>query len=62
MLGGAVGTIAPGLWPDATGGPGAYALVGMGAVVGATTHAPITTRRQDCNRAYRGAQGTAGSG
>lgn len=42
MLGGAVGTIAHGVWPDATGGAGAYALVGMGAVVGATTHAPIT--------------------
>lgn len=42
MLGGAVGTLAHGLWPDTTGGPGAYALVGMGAVVGATTHAPIT--------------------
>jgi len=42
MLGGAVGTLAHQLWPDATGGAGAYALVGMGAVVGATTHAPIT--------------------
>jgi len=42
MLGGAVGTLAHSLWPASTGGPGAYALVGMGAVVGATTHAPIT--------------------
>ncbi len=30
------------LWPDASGNPGAYALVGMGAVVAAGTHAPIT--------------------
>ena len=30
------------LWPDATAPPGAYALVGMAAVVGAATHAPIT--------------------
>ncbi len=42
MLGGAVGTVVHGLWPQATGSPGAYALVGMGAVVGAATHAPIT--------------------
>lgn len=42
MLGGAIGMVAHGMWPEATGGPGAYALVGMGAVVGATTHAPIT--------------------
>ena len=42
MLGGAVGTVVHGMWPQATGSPGAYALVGMGAVVGAATHAPIT--------------------
>lgn len=42
MLGGAVGTVIDIAWPTATGGVGAYALVGMGAVVGATTHAPIT--------------------
>ena len=42
MLGGAVGTIAHTLWPAATGTPGAYALVGMGAVVAGATHAPIT--------------------
>ena len=42
MLGGAVGTVVHAMWPGATGGPGAYALVGMGAVVAAATHAPIT--------------------
>ena len=41
-LGGAVGTVVHYLWPEASGGPGAYALVGMGAVVAAGTHAPIT--------------------
>jgi CIC family chloride channel protein len=42
MLGGAVGRVAHAVWPDGTGSPGAYALVGMGAVVAAGTHAPIT--------------------
>ncbi|MFQ5551215.1 MAG: chloride channel protein [Gemmatimonadales bacterium] len=42
MLGGAIGTMIHGLWPASTAGPGAYALVGMGAVVAAGTHAPIT--------------------
>ena len=42
MLGGAVGTVVHLLWPLSTAGPGAYALVGMGAVVAAGTHAPIT--------------------
>jgi len=42
MLGGAVGALVHTIWPDATGTPGAYALVGMGAVVAAGTHAPIT--------------------
>ncbi|HSG81850.1 MAG TPA: chloride channel protein, partial [Gemmatimonadota bacterium] len=42
MLGGAVGTVVHQLWPTATAGTGAYALVGMGAVVAAGTHAPIT--------------------
>ena len=42
MTGGAVGTVVHNLWPDLTGGPGAYALVGMGAVVAAGTNAPIT--------------------
>jgi CIC family chloride channel protein len=42
MTGGAVGTVAHGLFPSLTATSGAYALVGMGAVVAATTHAPIT--------------------
>jgi CIC family chloride channel protein len=42
MLGGAVGTVVHGVWPAHTAEPGAYALVGMGAVVAAGTHAPIT--------------------
>ena len=42
MAGGAFGTLVHGIWPEGTAGPGAYALVGMVAVVGATTHAPIT--------------------
>ncbi len=42
MLGGAVGVAAANAFPDAGIQPGAYALVGMGAVVAATTRAPIT--------------------
>jgi len=42
MVGGGLGTIVHTIWPDSTGGAGAYALVGMAAVVGGTTHAPIT--------------------
>ncbi len=42
MVGGAVGTVVNLIWPESTAGAGAYALVGMAAVVGATTHAPIT--------------------
>jgi CIC family chloride channel protein len=42
MLGGSVGTVVNHFWPESTAGPGAYALVGMGAVVAAGTHAPIT--------------------
>lgn len=42
MLGGAVGTVVHTFWPTGAAGAGAYALVGMGAVVGAATHAPIT--------------------
>lgn len=42
MAGGLVGSAAHGWFPDATGSPGAYALVGMGAVVAATSHAPIS--------------------
>ncbi|MCK5795581.1 MAG: chloride channel protein [Deltaproteobacteria bacterium] len=42
-LGGAFGGIASRLMPSGVmASPSAYALVGMGAVVGATTHAPLT--------------------
>ena len=41
-LGAAWGTAAHTLFPDWTATAGAYALVGMGAMVAATTHAPIT--------------------
>jgi CIC family chloride channel protein len=42
MLGGAYGHVVHGLFPTLTGAAGAYALVGMGAVVAGTTHAPLT--------------------
>ncbi len=42
MLGSFVGLQAGSLYPELTANPGAYALVGMGAVVAAATHAPIT--------------------
>ncbi|NNL65209.1 MAG: chloride channel protein, partial [Myxococcales bacterium] len=42
MTGGFFGGIIHQWFPDATAGSGAYALVTMGAVVSATTHAPIT--------------------
>ena len=41
-LGGAWGRAVHAAFPAHTAGPGAYALVGMGAVVAASTHAPIT--------------------
>ncbi len=41
-LGAAWGRFAHDLFPAWTASPGAYALVGMGAVVSAATHAPIT--------------------
>ncbi len=41
-LGGAVGTAVAQWAPFPNGGPGAYALVGMGALVAATSHAPLT--------------------
>ncbi len=41
MLGGAVGTVA-GMGMEGVATPGAYALVGMGAVVAGTTHGPIS--------------------
>lgn len=42
MLGSLVGQQANLLYPDITADPGAYAMVGMGAVVAGTTHAPIS--------------------
>lgn len=42
LLGAAWGTAAHRLLPEMTALPGAYALVGMGALVAGTTHAPIT--------------------
>jgi CIC family chloride channel protein len=41
-LGALVGTGAHAVFPTATAGPHAYALVGMGAFLAATTHAPLT--------------------
>ncbi len=41
MLGGAFGSAVHALFPSVTANPGAYAIVGMGAVVAGTTHAPI---------------------
>lgn len=40
--GGIVGLLAQSVAPDVTGPVGAYALVGMGAVVAGATHAPLT--------------------
>ena len=42
MTGGLFGNIVHKLFPAITAGSGAYALVAMSAVVGASTHAPIT--------------------
>ena len=42
MAGGAMGCLVHGVFPEVTAPPGAYALVGMGAVFAASTHAPIT--------------------
>jgi CIC family chloride channel protein len=41
-MGGIAGNLLHHVFPHATGGPGSYALVGMGALLAATTHAPIT--------------------
>jgi CIC family chloride channel protein len=41
-LGGAFGAAARFVFPGSTAQPGAYALVGMGAMVAAATHAPLT--------------------
>ncbi|MFQ5748665.1 MAG: chloride channel protein, partial [Planctomycetota bacterium] len=42
MVGGEIGLLMNHIFPGAVGSPGAYALVGMGAVVSSATHAPIT--------------------
>lgn len=41
-LGGSLGVLVHSLYPALTASPGAYALVGMGAVVAGTTQAPMT--------------------
>jgi CIC family chloride channel protein len=43
MLGGAVGTVAHHFFPASTALPGAYALVGMGAVFAGVVRAPMTS-------------------
>src|SRR5208337_2289326 len=43
MLGGTVGTVAHRLLPTYTATPGAYALVGMGAVFAGIVRAPMTS-------------------
>jgi chloride channel protein, CIC family len=43
MLGGALGSTAHALFPDVTGSPGAYALVGMGAAFAGIVRAPMTS-------------------
>lgn len=42
MAGGFFGGVVHDLFPATTGSPGAYSIVGMGAVVGATTHGPLS--------------------
>lgn len=42
MTGGAFGYLMQAFFPQVTAVPGAYSLVGMGAMVSATTHGPIT--------------------
>jgi chloride channel protein, CIC family len=42
MAGGFFGLMVHSLWPSVTASPGAYSLVGMGAVMSATTHGPLT--------------------
>ena len=42
MAGGFFGTVVHDLFPSVTASPGAYSIVGMGAVVSATTHGPLT--------------------
>lgn len=42
MAGGFFGSVAHSLFPNITATPGAYGIVGMGAIVSATTHGPLT--------------------
>ncbi len=42
MTGGLFGVIVHSLLPSITASPGAYGIVGMGAIVSATTHGPLT--------------------
>jgi len=42
MLGGSFGAVVHGMFPSITATKGAYALVGMGAVLAAAAHAPLT--------------------
>ena len=42
MIGGSFGSFVHKLLPDITAGPGAYASVGIGAFLAASTHAPLT--------------------
>ncbi len=42
MIGGTFGSIVHNLFPNMTAGPGAYASVGIGAFLAASTHAPMT--------------------
>lgn len=42
MIGGCFGHVAHGLLPNVTATPGAYATVGIGAFLAASTHAPMT--------------------
>ncbi|MGD8262921.1 MAG: chloride channel protein [Desulfobacterales bacterium] len=41
MAGGFFGAVVQNLFPNVTASPGAYSIVGMGAVVSATTHGPL---------------------
>ena len=43
ILGGIVGTVANGLWPEVAPNPGAYAIVGMAAVFSGAARAPIAS-------------------
>jgi CIC family chloride channel protein len=43
MMGGMYGHVVHELFPSVTASSGAYSLVGMGAIVAGTTHAPITS-------------------